>query len=373
MAAHGLRDGIDREEQIRVTVFEESPGWEKPCGGGLPAKAVRRYPFLDRDSQCFSRTSEAELVAGNGEFVRFQLRGPLLVYSRADLNSLLLRRAEAAGTHIICDRIVNLNRVGTGWQVQGRTHSYEVDYLILAAGARTALRQLLALPLRASDLMLTFGYYTPAGAPVLRVQFFEDFEGYAWAFPRADHISVGICGKCRETTMHGLRDRLHGFMRRFGYPVTRRVFSHILPALAPASWAGNALAGNGWAMVGDAAGLVDPLTGEGIYFAMRSGELLAQALRAGSLSLYHENLWKEFGGKLAFAARLAPRFYRGKFLGKSSTTRLVGFCARSPAFMNLLQDLFEGSQSYPGLPARVYRTFSRGLLEMAAACIREKF
>ncbi|HTV53769.1 MAG TPA: NAD(P)/FAD-dependent oxidoreductase [Terriglobia bacterium] len=370
-AAQRLRDHRGFEERFRVALFEEKLAWEKPCGGGLPAKAALRYPFLLDACHNFTRVREAELAAGNGEAVRLHLRGPLLVYSRATLNHLLLRRAEAAGAEVIPDRIRGFCREGARWRLQGRSNTYVADFLILAAGARTTLRQLVAPALKPHDFMLTFGYYTPAADSVLRVRFFEDFEGYAWAFPRPDHLSVGICGKCGEASMSDLRDRLHRFMRCFDYPVkSGPVFSHLLPALDSASWNSLSLAGEGWALAGDAAGLVDPLTGEGIYFAMRSGELLAEALREGSVKLYPAKVRSEFGARLAMGARLAPRFYHGSFLGKSSTTRLVQFCSRSPAFMTLLQDLFEGSQSYLGLPSRVYRTFSKGLFEMGAHAVR---
>jgi flavin-dependent dehydrogenase len=373
MAARGLLDDCRFQRRVRVTLFEERPGWEKPCGGGLPAKAVLRYPFLIDSCHQFTNVREAELVAGNGEVVRFHLRRPLLVYSRTTLNQLLLHRAEATGAELIRDRIRGFYREGGRWRVQGRSHTYTADLLILAAGARSALRHLIAPAFKHRDFMLTFGYYTPAVDSVLRVQFFEDFEGYAWAFPRPDHLSLGICGKCGEASMSDLRDRLHRFMRCFDYPVkSGPVFSHLLPALDSANWNSLRLAGEDWAIAGDTAGLVDPLTGEGIYFAMRSGELLAEAVREESVNLYPAKVWSEFGARLAMAARLAPRFYRGSFLGRSSTTRLVEFCSRSAAFMALLQDLFEGSQSYSSLPSRVYRTFSKGLFELAAHAVRTR-
>lgn len=369
-------------ESLHVTVFEERPGWEKPCGGGLPAKALRRYPFLAECWEPFVQIRTAELVAGNGEFVRFRLRAPLLVYSRAVLNGLLLRKAEAAGARVITDRVRGFHRDGARWRLEARSNTYRADYLILAAGARSGLRQVLAPALKASDFMLTFGYYTAPSDPVLRVQFFGDFEGYAWAFPRTDHVSVGICGKCGKAGMPELKERLHGFMGRFGYsavapesgaaPDPAPVFSHLLPALDRASWERCSWAGPGWAIAGDAAGLVDSLTGEGIYFAMRSAEVLGALLGEGSVEHYPERLWNEFGGRLAFGARLAPRFYHGNFLGRPSTTRLVEFCSRSTAFMDLLQDLFEGSQPYSGLPARVYRTFGKSLFQMAGRAAREK-
>jgi hypothetical protein len=53
-------------------------------------------------------------------------------------------------------------------------------------------------------------------------------------------------------------------------------YSHMLPSLAAGAWRGNRVAGEAWLAVGDAGGLVDPFTGEGIYYAMRSGDLASQ-------------------------------------------------------------------------------------------------
>jgi len=360
----------------RALVFEERLGWEKPCGGGLPPKALRRYPFLAEATDAHTTIRDAELVAANGApdgvSVRLRLREPLAIYSRAVLNRLLLRRAEGAGAEIIQDRIVSFERADPraggschGWRLKGREGTYAADYLILAAGARTRLRGLVAEQLSARDFMLTFGYYAPACDTLLRVQFFEDFEGYAWSFPRSDHLSLGICGKARETTMPELRRRLHGFASRFGYAYEGApVFSHLLPALTTESWGNLRLAGDGWALVGDAAGLVDPVTGEGIYFAMRSGELLAEALLAGAPRTYAERVWRDFGRRLALGSRLSHLFYHDDFLGAPSTTRLVQFAARSRSFMALLEDLIDGSQTYAGLAGRLYRSFGRLLLEI---------
>lgn len=354
-------------EVFKVTIFEERQGWEKPCGGALPAKALKHYPFLLDAGEMFTKVKEAELVAANGETVRFALRAPLVIYSRAVLNGLLLGRAESAGACVVADHIRDFRRDRTGWEIKGREETYHADFVVLAAGARTPLRSLLTDGFAPQDLMLTYGYYAPGSDSLLRVHFFQDFEGYAWAFPRPDHLSVGICAKANEARMAALAERLHGFMQTFGYTSEgATVFSHLLPALSPERWARLEFAGDGWAMAGDAGGLVDPLTGEGIYFSMRSGELLAEVLLEGEPQAYPERVRHEFGRRLAMGARLAPRFYRGKFLGKSSTTRLVEFCCRSEAFMNLLQDLFEGTQSYTSLPSRVYRTFAKGVWQMAA-------
>ena len=55
-----------------------------------------------------------------------------------------------------------------------------------------------------------------------------------------------------------------------------KFYGHMLPALEYAGWRNNRLAGDGWIAVGDAGGLVDPITGEGLYYAVRSGDLASQ-------------------------------------------------------------------------------------------------
>ena len=362
----------------RVTLFEEKIGWEKPCGGGLPYKALSRYPFLLEAADEHVCTRDAELVAANGSAIRLHLRQPLVIYSRSVLNSLLLRRAQEAGAEIVPDRIQSFRREGSGWRLEGRglrgegstlsPSAYWADFLILASGARSQLRSLLAPPLSAQDFMLTLGYYVPGVDRLLRVQFFEGFEGYAWSFPRTDHLDLGICGKMGESDMAGMRERLHYFMKRFGYPTeSSAVFGHLLPALSAESWQNLRIAGDGWALAGDVAGLVDPVTGEGIYFALRSGELLAEVLLGGVPESYPERIWQDFGKRLALGARLSRYFYHEDFLGQPSTTRLIEFSASSRTFQDLVQDLLDGSQSYDGLDSRLYRTLGRAFVEMAVA------
>ena len=306
--------------------------------------------------------------------MRFHLRSPLAVYARATLDRLLLRRAEEAGAEIVADRILSLRRKDTGWEIAGSNNTYRADFVVLAAGARTRLRPALVDDFHPRDFMLTFGYYLPVPCEVLRVQFYERFEGYAWAFPRPDHVSVGICGKVGEEPMTALRERLGGFMRKLGYaPDPQRIFSHVLPSLSVDSWGNLRLAGPGWALVGDAAGLVDPITGEGIYYAMRSGDLLAEALLEGFPEDYPQRVRNEFGRALALAARLAKMFYHGEFLGGSITTRMIQFGTHSRRFLEVIQDLVEGPQAYLGLIGRLHVGLVRTLLETGAGRLRQAF
>jgi len=374
MAAWGLLENSGRKRAVkphRVLIFEEKHGWEKPCGGGLTYKVLRRYPFLEETVAEHQMIHEVDLIAPDGSSVRLPLHHPIAIYSRKVLNGLLLRRALEAGAEIISDHVRDFTRVRNGWEICGRSETYEADFLVLAAGARTRLRHILVRDIPSHDLMLTLGYYVPGTDRCLRVRFFEDFEGYAWSFPRSDHVSVGVCGKTGENSMPELRDRLRAFMGEFGYSMDKaNVFSHVLPSLGKESWRNMRLAGEGWAIAGDSGGLVDPVTGEGIYYAMRSGELLGEALREDVPQEYPARIEAEFGHRLTLAARLAPHFYHGDFLGKPWTHRVVEYSALSRSCESLLQDLVDGSQNYGTLLRRLTVTLAKGVLEMGVGSLR---
>ena len=107
-------------------------------------------------------------------------------------------------------------------------------------------------------------------------------------------------------------------------------------------------------MIGDAAGFVDPITGEGLYYAFRSAELLAEALIADRPEQYQEEVFADFLPDLQTAAGIADRFFFGKFLGGGFIERMVQFAESSRVVRALMCDLIAGSQSYIGLKRRMY-------------------
>ncbi|MGH9779913.1 MAG: NAD(P)/FAD-dependent oxidoreductase [Candidatus Acidiferrales bacterium] len=341
-----------------VTILEERPGWEKPCGGGVTWKTLARYPFLLDGGVEKKLVHRAELIAADDRRVELPLSRPLALYSRAKLNAFLLQRAVDAGCAVSHQRALAAN-VNGAVRLRAAHEEFQADFLIMATGARNALQLAGAAdgwkPVP-RDLELTAGYYLPAEDNRIRVQFLRDFEGYLWSFPRTDHLAVGICGKMEQNSSGGLKDKLRRFMDAEGLSANGGTFySHLLPSLARPSWNRLPLGGSGWARVGDAAGLVDPITGEGIYYALRSGELLADALIAGCAESYPQRVERDFAAELREAARWQQTFYRGRWLGASTTDRMIAAAARSRRFRRLLDDLFAGSQDYRGLKWRVLR------------------
>jgi geranylgeranyl reductase family protein len=353
---------------LRTVLLDEKLAWEKPCGGGLTYKAYRDYPFLLENDVPKRLVRETMIAAPKTGAVRMHLRHPLVIYSRVDLNRMLLDRAERAGAQIECTRVQELNRSDNGWQLRTRNGTINADFCIVATGARNPLRNV-GTQWTPADTMLALGYYVQATQQHIDIQFLPQLEGYIWIFPRCGHLSVGICGKGEPA--QALRARLEAFMLERGVAwKDAPFFSHVLPSLESTAWRRNRVSGDGWIAVGDAGGLVDPITGEGIYYAMRSADLATRVVIADEGPLleraraYRVLLEHDFAADLQLGAHLAKRVFLDQFLFRSVPSRMVQFMRRSPRFHDLMQDLFAGTQSYSGLKSRLLRNLNGTLFEV---------
>src|SRR5947209_14180006 len=161
---------------VQTVVFDEKLAWEKPCGGGLTWKAYSQYPFLQNNDTPKKIITETILAAPKSASVKLALDRPLLIYSRYDLNGLLLHRAQRAGAHIEKTRVLGIERTGAGWNLQTKSGSLDADYCILATGARNPLRNF-GTELTASDSMTALGYYVPGNRHQIDIQFLPKLDG----------------------------------------------------------------------------------------------------------------------------------------------------------------------------------------------------
>ena len=353
---------------LQVIVFDEKLAWEKPCGGGLTYKAYHEYPFLIDNDTPKRLIRETSIAAPDAGVVRMSLTQPLVIYSRLDLNRMLLERAQNAGASIEKTRVLGLERGGRGWRLRTQSGTAEADFCVIATGARNPLREV-GTEWSAKDTMSALGYYVPATQEQIDIQFLPQLEGYIWVFPRCGHLSVGICGKGEPA--QSLRTRLEAYMDERGIAWKgSRFYSHMLPSLETPGWRRNRVAGEGWFAVGDAGGLVDPITGEGLYYAMRSGDLASRVLIddahgfAEKAAAYRALLSREFALDLEFAATLAKRVFLGNFMFHSVPARMIQFIRRSPRFRDLMQELFAGTQPYLSLKSRLLRNLNGTLQEV---------
>ncbi len=353
-----------------VTIYDEHLAWEKPCGGGLTHKAIAAYPFLLNGPYPKKLIRMIELISSKGHRANLPLDHPIVIYSRTVLNGLLLERAQAAGCRVIRSRVNHLDTSGERVGLAAGEASEDADFVVIAAGARNSLLPN-TQPLLRSDLEMTIGYFVPAQADSISVKFLRRLEGYIWSFPRCDHLSVGICGSMARHTSQELKRYLHAFMGE--EKISREgatFYSHVLPSPQRQTLSSRRVVGRNWALAGDAAAWVDPITGEGLYYALRSGDLLAESLIAGKAQEYPARIRKAFSADLEFATRIARRFYRGRFLGGAVATRMIQFIERSPTFRALMGDLFGGAQDYCTLKRRLWAQCGTTLAEVASSLIK---
>lgn len=356
------------EAGLRVVVFDEKLAWEKPCGGGITYKAYSQYPFLIHNDTPKKLITDTYLAAPKAGSCRMVLRQPLVIYARFDLNRLLLERAERAGAQLEKARVLELTPSGRGWRVRTTGGTLEADFCIVATGARNSLRDV-GTEWTADNTMYALGYYVPSSQEHIDIQFLPRLEGYIWIFPRCGHLSVGICGKGEPA--QALRRRLERYMEERGVSWKgAQFYAHMLPSLGPSAWRRNRVAGQGWLAVGDAGGLVDPITGEGLYYAIRSADLASQVVVSEAHApeqkhqAYRLLLARDFAADLEFGASLAKRFFLDKFLFGSVPARMVQFMRRSPSFLSLIQDMFAGTQPYRSLKERLLRNLNGTLQEI---------
>jgi geranylgeranyl reductase family protein len=369
---------------LRVTLIDEHLAWEKPCGGGLTYKAVERYPFLLEGPQPKRLVRKAELIAGR-ERALLELDQPVVIYSRRVLNGVLLERARAAGCRLVRSHVARVKTERAEVRLQAGGEEFAADFVVLAAGARNSLLPGTP-PLAPSDLEHTVGYFVPLDGTAdeqqetLKLKFPERLGGYLWSFPRHNHLSVGVCAPIARASGRGLKQQVLDFIRAEGLradgaageDAAGEFFSHVLPSPGVSTLRHRPVMGRNWALAGDAAAWVDPLTGEGLYYAIRSGHLLGQAIARGRPEEYVERVRREFTCELEVAVRAARRFFEGSILGGPVARRMVQFIRCSPTIQRIASDLVSGAQNYSTLKRRLLGRASMVFAEIIAGLTRRR-
>src|SRR4030095_3626563 len=264
-----------------VMLFDPQAPWEKPCGGGVTSRALERFDIFAGDLPR-KKIEEITVFFGDQNSVKVVPQRPLVIVSRKELGQFLLNEANRWGVRVLHERVTGLHRENARWRMSTNTQTVESDFVVGADGATSFVRRALGTPLTPQDLCITLGYYIPGEVPAtMKIFFVPSLEGYIWSFPRPNHISYGLISRSGPGQTGKARELLSNFIvADLGPEVMGQAefYSAPVPCLQKTSWKGNVIAGDRWALVGDAAGLADPITGEGIYFAFRSAEILAETI-----------------------------------------------------------------------------------------------
>jgi geranylgeranyl reductase family protein len=294
----------------RVLVLEKErlPRY-KPCGGGVPGSVLGYFPF-SLDEAIETRVARIRYSYRGREEVTVPLPGePIAMVMRDKFDALVLEQAECevqeatSVTEVVEAKDSVVVFTGEGQEFRGR-------YLIGADGANSITAR--ELGLRRSKIM---GAAIEAEVPLdqraiadwVQTALFEFGTlkgGYLWIFPKREHLSVGI-GSFRKRKER-LRDILGHEMAKFGISLEGvTLHGHPLPIYLRSERLNTARS----LLVGDAAGLMDPLSGEGIRYAVRSARLAVETIIRGELDKYTAWVQRGIGANLSRARWVAALFY----------------------------------------------------------------
>jgi geranylgeranyl reductase family protein len=362
----------------RVTIFDPSHPREKPCGGGLTGRAVALIarelgtlpvPLVTAREARFERAmcsaaTPAHERDGDAVSVRLVDRGAgpdssLVITSRAALDRALLDSAIDRGAALVAERVVDVASSKDGVTIRTQAGTYRAGMLLGADGANSLVRRRFAGPFSRCQLSVGTGYFVRgASSRDVVIRWVSDPPGYLWSFPRADHLAVGICAQGDTVTgVDHLQREAASWIRaaNLAEPSSRcDRYSWPIPSLRESDFERLPLAGDRWMLLGDAAGLVDPLTREGIFYALLSGEMAAQSMTGearDAAESYRAQLTDTLVPELRRAAAL-----KGGFFGAGFSRLVVRALAESAAIRTVMVDLVGGRQPYIGLRRRLLGT-----------------
>ena len=261
----------------RVCLLDRAPfPRDKPCGGGLTLRAVRQLPF-SVDPVVEDIVDRLELgLAYRRRFSKRSATPLVLMTQRRRLDAFLAERAAEAGADFRDG--AKVTAVEPAGKVRVGSERLQADVVIGADGANGITARSLGLPPHDHGVALEGNVgHAHVSAERFRGRMVVEVGavpgGYSWIFPKGDHVNVGVGGWQSEGPR--LRERLRELCHAYGVDEgnVRELRGHRLPMRGASR---RPVAGR-VALVGDAAGLVDPLSGDGMYEAFVSGRLASEA------------------------------------------------------------------------------------------------
>jgi len=270
---------------------------------------------------------------------------------RAAFDAALVGLARSAGAQVHeATELKRIERANATWRLETNAGDFECRVLVGADGARGVVARacgweepLATIPALEAELEAAAGELE-RWSDVALFDFGVETPGYAWIFPKAGHLSVGVLAGRRGAKE--LRAELERHLARWGLAGARvrELSGCVIPVRPRAS-----CARPGVLLAGDAAGLVDPLTAEGISYALESGRLAGAAIAeaegepARAARLYARALAREILPELRLARACAGLLYRRGDFARRVLAR------NGQAACEVLADVVCGTRGYRSL------------------------
>lgn len=350
----------------------------KTCGGGLVGRALALLPAPARAAvQVECRTAELHFGATGGRGLSFAVRGeePIVAMAmRSELDAALAADAVRAGVELLAPCTVRALAAGSGRiELETERGSLRAPFVVAADGANSAVARAAgreerprALPAVEWELRVDPEAQERFGRAA-RFDFGGALRGYAWVFPKREHLSVGALLAHHRRGDAPLPGLLAQYLNGLGLGRARSVERH--GWTIPVEPRPGGLARGRVLLTGDAAGLADPLTAEGISHALVSGRLAARALlesddAARVQRCYEHDLEREVLRELQWARRLARVLY-----ARRPPTWL--FRRFGQTFCDALAEVIAGRATYAGLLGNP-RNYGRLLVRLNGGLVRRK-
>ncbi|GAC1363483.1 MAG: geranylgeranyl reductase family protein [Acidobacteriaceae bacterium] len=369
---------------VRVLLLEKAKSFprEKPCGGGITARALKRLPhlrdILDEISTNALSKMYLESPDGTGmEYVDPAGEPILYLVRRIDLDAALFRRAAAAITEVamgatVTTLVTDTEGVNIGCS-DGR--DFRARVLIGADSANSVVARLSGLRTGevhgqyAVDMMEETPYThldTRHRDRVTLLLSLPASYGYGYIFPKETHINLGfgsgpeyfvenVRGRAREHHLDFVEQmKSRGFASGESRPENYRAFPIPISGPMEKTYTSRIL------LAGDAAGMVNAFSAEGIYFAMVSGDLAAEgalaALQANrfderQMSRYQAAWEREIGGELRHSVSIQKRL----FTQPGRVDSLMRRAKADPELLRLLCGYAMGFATYEDLRRHMAR------------------
>lgn len=277
---------------LSVVVLEKAPMPRfKLCGGALSEHAMAYLDF-DLPVDLFDWECYGARVSYNKNRVTSRKNDRIAVLvTRKEFDSFLLDKASSAGAVVKYEEALFVHSETGRYITRTKDNCYSTRFVIIAAGVTNRFIRLVRKPDKRSE----YGVCLEAEIPVETCDRFRDLAGlidiyfgvakygYGWVFHHGSYYSIGVGGLVRDFASPHLVMR--DFLEMLGFESAK---IKIRSSLIPRGGLKRSIVKDGVLLVGDSAGFVDPFYGEGIAYAIRSGQLAADVI-AESCIIYNNN------------------------------------------------------------------------------------
>ena len=340
---------------LRVVLFEKAnlPRY-KTCGGGIVRRVTQFLP-TDISSAYEKEFHQIEINDHEANFYYKVKRNYPLVYMtmRRDFDYALLEKAKLSGTQVneeceVYDLVINNKFI----LLKTAKGEFKASFVIGSDGAQGITLKKSGLKIKKKNLPALECEVYASDKDLERfsnVRFDFGFipGGYAWVFPKKDHLSVGLGAFTFKEKNINLNTYFTSYLNHLNFKKIINIERHGF--YIPVSTRRNILAANRILLTGDAAALADPVTAEGITSAILSGQLASEAIVQGNLnnkiisSLYNQKIEENFYSELNAGLFLSKVFYNYDGLRTFLMKRYgVKFC-------EVIADIISGKRKYSNL------------------------